>query len=66
MGGAKGHTLDAICKQTPGLPIERCVLQDLPEVIDHAKGTVVGPQLISMDFFNEQPTKGKSSSIPNY
>lgn len=64
VGGAKGHTLEAICKETPGLPIERCVLQDLPEVIDVAKrmvgaGSSPGPKMVAIDFFNEQPVKGR-------
>ncbi|XP_014554677.1 hypothetical protein COCVIDRAFT_104258 [Bipolaris victoriae FI3] len=63
VGGAKGHTLEAICKETPGLPIERCVLQDLPEVIDVAKRMVgasssPSPKMVAIDFFNEQPVKG--------
>ncbi|KAF2832597.1 S-adenosyl-L-methionine-dependent methyltransferase [Ophiobolus disseminans] len=62
VGGAKGHTLEAICKDTPGLPLERCVLQDLPEVIEVVKGMAreskAGPKMVGMDFFNEQPIKG--------
>jgi hypothetical protein len=63
VGGAKGHTLEAICKETPGLPIERCVLQDLPKVIDMAKSMVSpgspAPKMVGVDFFDGQPVKGK-------
>ncbi|RYP62896.1 hypothetical protein DL770_009505 [Monosporascus sp. CRB-9-2] len=62
VGGAKGHTLEAICKDTPGLPLDRCVLEDLPEVIEVAKGmsseNKLRPQMIDMDFHKEQPIKG--------
>lgn len=67
VGGGKGHTLEAICKQTPGLAIERCVLQDLPKVIEVAKGLIgegkPGPKMMGVDFFDEQPVNGKS--FPN-
>ncbi|KAK8849070.1 Methyltransferase fsa4 [Apiospora arundinis] len=62
VGGAKGHTLQAICKDTPSLPIERCVLEDLPRVIQVVKDTAdagaPAPQLVGMDFNQEQPVKG--------
>lgn len=65
VGGGNGHTLRAICKDTPGLPLSRCVLQDLPEIIEVAKKTadkeVLSAQLIGMDFFKEQPVKGQWS-----
>ncbi|OIW27605.1 S-adenosyl-L-methionine-dependent methyltransferase [Coniochaeta ligniaria NRRL 30616] len=72
VGGGNGHTLRAIYNDTPGLPISRCVLEDLPEVIEVAKTTadngrqrpttadkeVLGARLVGMDFFKEQPVKG--------
>lgn len=64
VGGAKGFTLQAICKDTPGLPIAQCVLEDLPEVIDMVKSTgddaIKSARLLPMDFHKEQPVKGES------
>jgi hypothetical protein len=63
VGGGNGHTLRAICNDTPGLPMSRCVLEDLPEVIEVAKTTadkeVLSARLVGMDFFKEQPVKGQ-------
>ncbi|KXJ87992.1 S-adenosyl-L-methionine-dependent methyltransferase [Microdochium bolleyi] len=62
VGGAKGFTLQAICKDTPGLPITQCVLEDLPEVIDLVKSTgdssIKSARLLSMDFHKGQPVQG--------
>ncbi|RDL32697.1 S-adenosyl-L-methionine-dependent methyltransferase [Venustampulla echinocandica] len=62
VGGAQGNALQAMCKSTPGLPMSRCVLQDLPEVIETVKKIgdegIKGARLMSMDFHNEQPVKG--------
>ncbi|KAE8393049.1 hypothetical protein BDV23DRAFT_191997 [Aspergillus alliaceus] len=61
-GGAKGWTLQAICKEVPGTPISRCVLEDLPGVIQMVK--TVGDEgfrsakLVAMYFDKEQPVKG--------
>jgi len=64
VGGAQGNGLQAMYKSTPGLPMSRCVLQDLPEVIETVKKIsdegIKGAKLMSMDFHNEQPVKGPS------
>ncbi len=62
VGGGKGHGLKAIRKATPGLPIARCVLEDLPEVVRAAE-EIADPELrgvryVGMDFHAEQPVKG--------
>ncbi|OAQ87289.1 cytochrome b561/ferric reductase transmembrane [Purpureocillium lilacinum] len=62
VGGGKGHALQAIQKVTPGLPMSRCVVEDLQAVVDEAKKTATGEladaQYVSMDFHSEQPVKG--------
>ncbi|KAF7552917.1 hypothetical protein G7Z17_g3958 [Cylindrodendrum hubeiense] len=62
VGGGKGHALQAICEATVGLPMNRCVLEDLQAIIDDAKATATGDlteaQYVSMDFHSEQPVKG--------
>lgn len=67
VGGGKGHALQAIQKVTPGLPMSRCVVEDLQAVVDEAKKTATGEladaQYVSMDFHSEQPVKGMSSTF---
>ncbi|PWY94776.1 S-adenosyl-L-methionine-dependent methyltransferase [Aspergillus sclerotioniger CBS 115572] len=62
IGGAKGWTLQAICQETPGIPISRCVLQDLPGVIQMVQTVgdedIRSAQLMAIDFHKEQPVKG--------
>ena len=63
IGGGRGHSLEAICKATPGLDISRCVVQDLPKVLEEAKSLAGGRELakarfVSMDFHAEQPVRG--------
>ncbi|KAB8067549.1 S-adenosyl-L-methionine-dependent methyltransferase [Aspergillus leporis] len=61
VGGAKGWTLQAICKEVPGIPISRCVLEDLPGVIQMVKTVgddIRSAKLVAMDFHKEQPVKG--------
>jgi hypothetical protein len=62
VGGGKGHALEAIHKVTPGLPMKRCAVEDLQEVVDEAKATAKGElvdaQYVGMDFHSEQPVKG--------
>ncbi|UNI21335.1 hypothetical protein JDV02_007334 [Purpureocillium takamizusanense] len=62
VGGGKGHALQAIHKATPGLPMARCVVEDLQAVVDEAKKTATGEladaQYVAMDFHSEQPVKG--------
>jgi hypothetical protein len=63
VGGGKGQAIKAIHKENPGLPLNRCLLQDLPEVIDTVK-TLDDPEMrevkkMAIDFHREQPVKGK-------
>jgi hypothetical protein len=63
VGGGKGQALKGILKATPGLPPSRCVLEDLPEVVEAAgrdDAELAGVQMVAVDFFKEQPVKGKS------
>lgn len=63
VGGGKGHAIKAINQEFPGLPLNRCVLQDRPEVIEavaalnDTKLSLVQKQAI--DFHLEQPVKGR-------
>ncbi|KAK3393405.1 S-adenosyl-L-methionine-dependent methyltransferase [Podospora didyma] len=62
VGGGKGQTIKAVVKATPGLPVSRCVVEDLPNVAEEAK-TINDPELagvtfLGMDFHDEQPVKG--------
>jgi len=62
VGGGKGQAIKAIHKENPGLPLSRCILQDLPEVIDTVE-TLDDPEMrevkkMAIDFHREQPVKG--------
>ena len=63
VGGSAGHALKGLVKETAGLDINRCVLQDLPPVIERVKQTadegLTGAELMAMDFHTEQPVKGQ-------
>lgn len=62
VGGGRGHALKGILKLTPDLPANRCVLEDLPEVVEAARREVpelVDVQMVAMDFHKEQPVKSK-------
>ncbi len=62
LGGADGRALVQILKRVPALPARRCVLQDLPPMIERARNAqdpnLAGVQLLVADFFKEQPVKG--------
>ncbi|SPO02082.1 uncharacterized protein DNG_04755 [Cephalotrichum gorgonifer] len=61
VGGGKGQALKGIFKATPGLPRNRCVLEDLPEVIEAARrdeSELADVRMVAMDFHDEQPVKG--------
>ncbi|KAK3308970.1 O-methyltransferase-domain-containing protein [Chaetomium strumarium] len=61
VGGGKGQALKGIFRATPGLPRHRCVLEDLPEVVEAAgrdDAELAGVQMVAVDFFKEQPVKG--------
>jgi len=64
VGGSHGATLKHILAAVPGLPQERCVLQDRPEVIEEAiqrdDPALRHVQRIPHDFNDEQPVKGES------
>ena len=63
MGGGAGHALQAIVKATPGLPMSRCVVEDLEAVVEEAKAKATDElkeaQFVAMDFHSEQPVKGE-------
>ncbi|KAK3938737.1 O-methyltransferase-domain-containing protein [Diplogelasinospora grovesii] len=62
VGGGKGQAIRGVLKATPGLPSHRCVLEDLPEVVEAAK-KMADPALsdikfMGMDFHGKQPVRG--------
>ncbi|KAK3381140.1 O-methyltransferase [Podospora didyma] len=62
VGGGKGHAIKAIVNEFPGLPLDRCVLQDRPDTIDAVvaldEPELKGVTKQGIDFFKEQPVKG--------
>jgi hypothetical protein len=65
VGGGGGHAIKAIHDEFPGLPLNRCVLQDRPEVIEAVKSLddadMREVQKMVIDFHEEQPVKGVES-----
>lgn len=63
MGGSVGHDLSEFRRKWPNAP-GRLVLQDLAEVLAHARTKSLHPsiELMEHDFFTEQPVKGNSDS----
>jgi hypothetical protein len=61
VGGSRGHALKAIVKATPGLEMKRCVLEDLPGVVESVEAAgdeeLKDVELVGMDFHAEQPVK---------
>ena len=64
VGGGSGHALEVIHKATPGLPLERCAVEDLLPVVEEAKrlakGDLKRTQFIEADFHKGQPIKGRN------
>jgi hypothetical protein len=63
VGGSDGEALLSILRNTPGLRPERCVLQDLPHVLDDVAMTrqeeeIKALEKAPIDFFKEEPVKG--------
>ncbi|KAK0609394.1 O-methyltransferase-domain-containing protein [Immersiella caudata] len=58
VGGGKGHAVKAILQATPGLPAHRCVVEDVPKVVEEAKLSadpeMADVRFIGMDFHAEQ------------
>ncbi|OHE94952.1 O-methyltransferase [Colletotrichum orchidophilum] len=62
VGGGSGHAMRIICKNY-GIPLDRCVLQDLDTVISEVSESqdsigLLGTKLMAIDFHKEQPVKG--------
>lgn len=68
VGGGHGQAIKAIHNEFPGLPLNRCVLQDRPEVIESVMASddeeTKQFQKMVIDFHKEQPLQGKSPAIP--
>lgn len=67
IGGSKGHCIRAIVEATPGLEFDRCILEDLEEVVEEVQKTAQGGlervKFMTVDFHSSQPVKGASSSV---
>jgi hypothetical protein len=62
VGGGRGQALKGMFAATPGLPRNRCVLEDLPEVVEAVRkedAEMAEVKMVGIDFFKEQPVKGK-------
>lgn len=58
IGGGLGHDLAGLKRKFPNLP-GRLVLEDLPDVIEHAKESIEdGIGIVGYNMFTEQPLKG--------
>jgi hypothetical protein len=60
VGGGVGHVLKAILQQNPGLP-GRVVVQDVAPVVALVSPNVKGFDIMTHDFFEPQPVKGRMS-----
>jgi len=62
VGGGKGHCILTICKEFPGIPLNRCVLQERPEIIQAVEAAgdpgLAEIQKVVIDFHVDQPNKG--------
>ncbi|PYH65805.1 S-adenosyl-L-methionine-dependent methyltransferase [Aspergillus vadensis CBS 113365] len=63
IAGSDGEALLSILRNTPGLLPERCVLQDLPHVLDDVVVTrpeeeIKALKKVPLDFSKEEPVKG--------
>lgn len=63
VGGGKGHAIKAIREEFPGLPVQRCVLEDLHETIEAGKAfaepELAEVQRVAVDFHKSQPVIGE-------
>ncbi|KAL3260276.1 hypothetical protein ABHI18_004719 [Aspergillus niger] len=65
IGGSLGHDLSEFHRKWPQVP-GRLILQDLPKVVEQAKSMDMDPaiELMTYDFFTEQPIKGERDTKP--
>lgn len=67
VGGGRGQAIKAIRGEYPSLRIDRCVLQDRPEVLEAMKSLddhdLRGVQTMAIDFHQEQPLKGLAVAV---
>ncbi|KAB2572131.1 O-methyltransferase afvC [Lasiodiplodia theobromae] len=58
VGGGRGQAIERMREECPGIPAERCVLQDTAEVIADVGEGLEGVRRMVVDYFEEQPVKG--------
>lgn len=65
IGGSLGHDLSEFRRKWPQVP-GRLILQDLPKVVEQARSMDLDPaiELMTHDFFTEQPIKGERDTKP--
>lgn len=64
VGGGDGHTVGEFLERYPGLSAGRCVVQDLEEVVEAARGDarergLEGVRWVGMDFMRDAPVEGE-------
>lgn len=61
VGGGRGQAIERMREECPGIPAERCVLQDTAEVIADVgeRAGLEGVRRMVVDYFEEQPVKGE-------
>ncbi len=62
IGAGRGDAVKAICEANPCLPVERCVVEDVAQVVEEASKTddpvLCKAQYVGMDYHKSQPIKG--------
>lgn len=61
VGGGHGQTLVEILKRHPTIPSNKVILQDLPKVVETARGNKLLPgdvQILDYNYNDLQPVKG--------
>lgn len=65
VGGGRGTTLQTIIEAYPGIDASRCVLQERPDVLEHARQSedpvIKALQKHPIDFFKESPVQGAAA-----
>jgi len=67
VGGGLGQSILTIHHEFPGIPLDRCILEDRPEIIQAVEAAgdpkMAEVQKVVVDFYVEQPIKGMSLQL---